>query len=311
VSARKSVSLVIDGRRTAITTQASRVADVLDDAGVPVADGDVVTPPVDARVTSGMTVLVKHAIPVTIDLGGERVQLDVVGETVADALVAAGAGLAGNAGVRPAVYTPLKPGMVISAPEVFVRIISEEATLAPTLEMRADSRLAYGRKVLVSKGAPGRVLRVYRVVVANGVEGQRVLSAERVILRAKPRVIRVGTHRTFRLFGLLRGNEARPVVAKAAPKAGQRMTVVATGYSAAQPGLDPWTATGRKATYGVIAVDPSVIPLGTKVWVPGYGYAIAADTGGAIRGNRIDLCFDSVADAKMWGRRSVTIVICK
>ena len=90
VWARKPVSLVVDGRKTAITTQATRVSDLLEDAGVPVGDGDVVTPSADARVLAGMTVLVKHAVPVTIDFGGERVRLDVVGETVADALVAAG-----------------------------------------------------------------------------------------------------------------------------------------------------------------------------------------------------------------------------
>jgi 3D (Asp-Asp-Asp) domain-containing protein len=201
--------------------------------------------------------------------------------------------------------------MVISAPETFVRIVTEETTLTADTVIRDDSGLAYGRKAVVFAGSPGRVLRVYRVLVANGVEGERVLSGERVIKPAKPRIVRVGTQRAFRLFGLLKGNEARPKVTREPPRAGQHMRVVATGYSAEQPGLDPWTATGRRATYGVCAVDPSVIPLGTRVWVPGYGYAIAADTGGDIRGSRIDLCFDSVADARMWGRRSVTIVICK
>ncbi len=311
VWARKPVSLVVDGRKTAITTQATRVSDLLEDAGVPVGDGDVVTPPAGARVLAGMTVLVKHAVPVTIDFGGERLKLDVVGETVADALVAAGADLASNPGVTPAVSTPLKRGMIISAPRTFVRIVTEEATLPASVVLRNDPNLARGRRVVSAAGSPGMVLRVYRVLVTDGVEGQRVLSGERVLVAAKPKVVRVGTHRQFRLFGLLRRSEARPPVAVTAPAAGYRMRAVATGYSAAEPGLDPWTATGRRATYGVCAVDPSVIPLGTKLWVAGYGYAIAADTGGAVRGNHVDLCFDSVADARAWGRRTVTVVICK
>jgi 3D (Asp-Asp-Asp) domain-containing protein len=256
-------------------------------------------------------VLVKHSVSVILDLGGERIKLDVVGETVADALVAAGTPLSVNAGVTPAVYTPLESGMVISAPETFVRVVTEETTLAPGVVLRKDPTLAQGRRVVATPGTPGRVLRAYRVIVSDGVEGQRILSGERVLVAAKPRVVRVGTHRQFRLFGLLRKSEARPTVAAKAPTAGLRMTVVATGYSPAQPGLDPWTATGARARYGICAVDPSVIPLGTRIWVPGYGYAVAADTGGAIRGSRIDLCFDSVADAIVWGRRSVTIVICK
>lgn len=69
------------------------------------------------------------------------------------------------------------------------------------------------------------------------------------------------------------------------------------------------TATGIMATRGVIAVDPSVIPLGTRVFIPGYGEAIAADTGGAIRGNRVDLCMESYGEAMQFGRREVEVYI--
>ena len=69
------------------------------------------------------------------------------------------------------------------------------------------------------------------------------------------------------------------------------------------------TATGRQARYGVIAVDPRVIGLGTRVYVEGYGSAIAADIGGAIKGDKIDLCFNSHKEALKWGRRKVKIMI--
>jgi peptidoglycan DL-endopeptidase CwlO len=82
------------------------------------------------------------------------------------------------------------------------------------------------------------------------------------------------------------------------------MTVVATGY--ALPGT---TASGIPVGPGVVAVDPSVIPLGTRLSIPGYGQGIAADTGGAIVGARIDLWFSSEAEALAWGRRSVTISV--
>ena len=87
------------------------------------------------------------------------------------------------------------------------------------------------------------------------------------------------------------------------------MRCVATGYSPGSGGADNVCATGARALHGVIAVDPRVIPLGTHVYVPGYGYAVAADTGGAIKGNRIDLCYATNAEAVQWGRRTVTIVI--
>lgn len=81
----------------------------------------------------------------------------------------------------------------------------------------------------------------------------------------------------------------------------------ATAYSPNEPGLDWRTATGRRAGYGIIAVDPRVIPLGSTCFVEGYGYAIAADTGGAIKGHRIDVCYTSVAQCNRWGRKSVVV----
>jgi 3D (Asp-Asp-Asp) domain-containing protein/septal ring factor EnvC (AmiA/AmiB activator) len=83
---------------------------------------------------------------------------------------------------------------------------------------------------------------------------------------------------------------------------GRSLSVVATGYA-----LGGTTATGLPVGWGVAAVDPSVIPLGTHMSVPGYGEAVAADTGGAVVGNTIDLWFPSVAQANAWGRRVVTI----
>ncbi|MBQ7199399.1 MAG: 3D domain-containing protein [Selenomonadaceae bacterium] len=69
------------------------------------------------------------------------------------------------------------------------------------------------------------------------------------------------------------------------------------------------TALGIPATYGVVAVDPSVIPLGSRVYIPGYGMAIAADTGGAIVGYCIDLCMESYSEAMNFGRRVVTVYV--
>ena len=85
--------------------------------------------------------------------------------------------------------------------------------------------------------------------------------------------------------------------------------VEATAYSSAQPGLSAYTATGKICKRGIIAVDPKVIPLGTKVFITGYGYAVAEDTGGAIRGHKIDVAFDTVAECYKFGRKSIEIYI--
>jgi 3D (Asp-Asp-Asp) domain-containing protein/septal ring factor EnvC (AmiA/AmiB activator) len=85
---------------------------------------------------------------------------------------------------------------------------------------------------------------------------------------------------------------------------GMQLTVLATGYA-----LNGTTATGIPVGWGVVAVDPSVIPLGTRMTIPGYGEGVAADTGGAVHGNVIDLWFPTTAQALAWGRRTVTITL--
>ena len=89
------------------------------------------------------------------------------------------------------------------------------------------------------------------------------------------------------------------------------LTMEATAYYPLDCGGDGYgiTATGIPATYGVAAVDPYVIPLGTRLYIPGYGEAIAADTGGAIVGYRIDLCMESYDECMQFGRRNVTVYI--
>ena len=89
-----------------------------------------------------------------------------------------------------------------------------------------------------------------------------------------------------------------------APSGGRTLTVVATGYS-----LPGHTASGLPVGWGVVAVDPSVIPLGTRLTVPGYGEAVAADVGSTVRGAMIDLWFPTLAQARAWGRRTVTITL--
>lgn len=303
VSAQKPVTVVVDGRAVQMKTQAHDVAALLAEAGIAVEQGDVVVPSLTSRIESGDEVLVRRAVPVELELGGELVRIDVVGETVADALIAAGIDPAANPAVTPSLDAPLVPGMAISAPDVFVRLERESITVPADTTTRTDPMLPKGKRLVVSDGQPGRVMRVYRVVVTNGIEGPRTLTAEKVVAKPHPRVVAVGS-------GFRPSNPVAVARAAARPPAtGRKMRVVATGYSAQQADLDDWTATGAKARHGVIAVDPDVIPLGTKVFVPGYGYAVAADTGGAIDGNRIDLCFDTVAEAIQWGRRSVTIII--
>lgn len=90
----------------------------------------------------------------------------------------------------------------------------------------------------------------------------------------------------------------------------RKLSVFATSYDKNCPGCSGTTASGLPAGYGVIAVDPRIIPLGTKVYIPGYGVAVAGDTGGSIKGNKIDLGFDNIQSG-WWSSRFVDVYILK
>jgi len=98
-----------------------------------------------------------------------------------------------------------------------------------------------------------------------------------------------------------------------APKSFIRsLFVTSTAYSPtiAETDSDPWaTASGLKSGFGVVAVDPNIIPLGSLLYVSGYGYAVAGDTGGAIKGNRIDVFFYSTWDSVKWGVKNVKVYV--
>ena len=87
------------------------------------------------------------------------------------------------------------------------------------------------------------------------------------------------------------------------------ITMEASAYLPSDGGGSGITATGAVARHGIVAVDPRVIPLGTKVFIPGYGIAVAADTGGAIKGQRIDLCMENYYDAIQFGRRDISVYV--
>lgn len=150
-----------------------------------------------------------------------------------------------------------------------------------------------GRSKKVQDGADGEVVRMVQYTMLDGkVLDKQVLWESR--REAKPAVFYYGSRETEITRGYTRSAVA---------------TMEATGYcpcSTCGTGSGK-TSLGSEARRGIVAVDPQVIPLGSIVYVEGYGLAIAADTGSAIRGKRIDLCFNSHSEALQFGRRSVRV----
>jgi uncharacterized protein YabE (DUF348 family) len=319
VWAKKGVTVTVDGVTAFHTTaEATTVSEVLSEVGVVLAEGDLVTPALEDTIADGSEIVVRHAVQVTLDCNGQAFEMFVVGSTVADALVAAGLDPTLGLHVSPSVAAPLWSGMTITATDIFLRIVQEEAELPFATVEQEDPTAAAGSRTLVQEGRPGTALRVWEVVVMGGTEGARRLKAETVLTEPVDAVFTVGTRPAPKKSSPPPGATA----SAKAPTSGSKLTVLSTAYTPWDPGCGGISVITRKLSrynipsgWGIIAVDPSVIPFGTKVYVPGYGYAVAADSGGAINGAKIDVCFWSGGEsaaktaARSWGRRTVTITI--
>ena len=108
---------------------------------------------------------------------------------------------------------------------------------------------------------------------------------------------------------LVKGENDSVCIPTTAAAEGRALYVTATAYSAQDPGNSAYTASGTLVRHGVIAVDPSVIPLGARVFIPGYGEAVAEDIGWGIQGYMIDVAFDTHEEALMFGRQNIDIYL--
>ena len=307
VWAQKSVTLVVDGSSRTVVTERTDVASVLAEAGVSVSPRDLVSPVTSDPVEDGEVVVVRHVAHVTLVHNGQPISLEVVGRTVADALIIAGLDPTGGISTKPGIDAPLVDGMTVTAQDVFLRVDEEEFTVPYGSVVIGDPGLPLNKEVVTTKGVRGSAVRVWQVLVTGGVEGTRTLAADTVLTPPVAEVVRVGTRHAFRQVIPAKGaaghvrTRSTTVPAGGAPSTppirGRVLKVEATAYTPYACGVDAnWIAWRRRlyhapAGWGIVAVDRAVIPLGTRLFVEGYGYAVAGDTGSAINGLKIDVCF--------------------
>lgn len=190
---------------------------------------------------------------------------------------------------------PLQP---IRTESSFKEELIEKSEILPYQTIyKDDPETEAGIDTIVQEGAEGKKTKIVKIVYYEGKEySQETVGTEKV--DPKDKIISRGTKIVWKTLQTSDGEV----------KYWKKIRVWATHYDSHCPGCDEWTAIGMRQGKGVIAVDPKVIKLRSKVYIPGYGMAVAGDTGGAIKGNIIDLGFEDARTAG-WSARFVDIYL--
>lgn len=291
--ARQEITIEADGKEIVHKTLKVTVDEALKEAGVEVNGGDKVTPAPTERVIDGMKVVVERAFPVQVAVDGSVQTIYTTRVPVKDVLTLTSFSLDNDDKVSPSLDSIVSPGCKIKVTRVEQKTIKEQYSIPASSEKKADSSLIKGQQRVLEKGSPGEGERTIKVVYEDGKEVSRETVEERVLQPPVNKVIAYGTTNAVSRGGnTLRYRRV--------------LQARATAYG---PSTGKYTATGAKAGRGSIAVDPSVIPLGTRLYVDGYGHGVANDVGGAIKGNTVDVYFPSDAECRRWGVRTVKVYI--
>jgi uncharacterized protein YabE (DUF348 family) len=297
----KQVQLSKEDKQESVWTTAKTVEDFLKEQNIVLNEYDHVKPKPNTMIQKGMNVLVNRAFPLTLLDGGEKKEVWSTSTTVADFLTQQGVTLTELDRVEPGLVETVTQNGVINVIRVEKVTDVVEEPISFAVVTQKDESLAKGTEKVITPGQAGLVSKQFEITKENGQEVSRVLLNEQTLKDKQDQVVAVG-------------DKAEPVqIASRGSESGKEIYVTSTAYTASCSGCSGTTATGinlhANPNAKVVAVDPSVIPLGTKVYVEGYGYAVAADTGGAIKGNKIDVFFPSKQSAYQWGRRTVKIKV--
>lgn len=303
----KHVTLVRDGVPETIETRAVTVDDLLIERGIARAPEDALSEDPATTLADGETVTYHAAVPVTLVVDGVARDLRSPASTVRELLAAQNVVTGKHDRIAPELASALSSDAIVRITHVTSWTERMRFAIKPAIKHVFDVALAPGLTRVVSPGNAGTKEMTYVVTQLDpSVPAQRSLLAAHVLRMPHPRVIAqgIGEYASFAAIAK-QGLDGTEKLARSA------LTMIATAYTAHCSGCSGYTAIGKRAGHGIVAVDPRIIPLGTHLYIPGYGHALAGDTGGAIHGNRIDLGFNSYTDAMSFGRRPVVVYVLK
>ncbi|MYL35939.1 DUF348 domain-containing protein [Pontibacillus yanchengensis] len=299
----KSVTVTIDDKEHLYYTVQDTVEQFIKAKNVNIDSQDQVSYSKKDPIEEGMNIEVRKAFEVTLNDGGKEKKVWTTAETVDQFLQEEDIKLDKLDKLKQdktASLSKEKSQIKITRVEKVTDVIEESVDYG--VVKRNDNSIPKGEEKVVQNGEKGKVVKHYEVTLENGEEVNRELVKEEKASDSKDKIVAVGT------------KEIQQTVSRSNNASAQKtLYMEATAYTAYCTGCSGVTTTGinlrANPNQKVVAVDPNVIPLGSRVWVEGYGYAVAGDTGSAIKGNRIDVFLSSKSQAYSFGRKRVQVKV--
>ena len=304
--------VINDGDRVmTYTTMATDPAEILDRAGVALEEHDTYTTDAEG---GEATITVSRGQRVTVHDRGKTVMVTSYGETVGQLLQRLGMELTDEDVLSHDQLEGTFDGMELSINRIITRRETFSAAVSHETQYCADASLPVGAEKVLIPGRDGELLRTADVTYTNGTETHRRILSETVLRKPVPETVAVGS-------GDWSTEEAVPVIRDGyiLLPTGELLTythtdtVEATAYTHTDKGCDLVTSTGTTVRWGTVAVDPTRIPYGTRMFIMAndgsyvYGIATAEDCGGDIKGDRMDLYYPTFQECIQFGRRVCTI----
>lgn len=308
----KEVSLNLDGEIKTLVSYSNTVKEFIETEGIEIHEGTYINIPLDTKLENNIDIIIKNPKKYTIVDKGESIEVVSVFDTVEEILKEEGIKLGEQDFTYPEFTDRVEPDDSIRIYRITEEINVEDSEIPFEKQVVTNDNLEVGQTRVVQEGKNGLKQTHIKKEYLNDVLISKTIEKEEIVTEPIPQIIEKGS-RDFIVTS--RGNT----------RYRDSMIMTATAYDLSfqstgkRPG-DPYygiTASGTRARPGVVAVDPRVIPLGTRLYIQSldgtkdYGFAIAEDKGGAIKGKRIDLFFETAEEVRQFGRRKVKVYILK
>ncbi|MGN1414640.1 MAG: 3D domain-containing protein [Anaerovoracaceae bacterium] len=294
----REVTVYMDDSLTTVSTMyettAKQVDRFLDGHDIDyIAEQDEIDVQMEDPIEDGMEIHIRKAFDVTIEADGGETTVTILPMTVEEALAEAEITYDDNDIIEPSLQTRLKKGSQITVKRVTVAEESRIVEVDYQTVEQADSSIAIGDVQVTQKGRKGKIRETFSITYVDGEETERELVKSETLKKKRNKIISYGT----------KISSGKPSGLQYQRKI-ENVRAVSYYFRG-----NPSGSYGLPCTYGTVAVDPKVIPLGSKLYIEGYGYAIANDVGSAIKGKTVDLYMERFEQCMLWGARWTTVYI--